>query len=354
MSFFSLKTFIQVSTLVSIVSGGSVYITDLPAYSSLAPCASSAVSYVVQALTEGDCPAGVTALESCACTKDSNSAVVSSSIASNVLYNCGATATDDITSASLVFDGYCNQGAAATTAAPSPTLVTDYITDLSAYSNLAPCATSAVSEVVQGLTNYDCPPGASALASCACTKNQNSLAASESINSQIYEYCGSTHTEDVTSAQAVFAGYCNLGNGITSFPVATPLAGDVTYYITDMPIFASLGPCAASAVSEVVMGATNYDCGASPAALVSCICVKDQNSLDISQSIVSEVTEECGTTASADVSSAIVVLDSYCSAGNGLITPSGITVSGKIFSVYNCVLYARSVPFPGPQSIDLK
>lgn len=82
-----------------------VYITDLPAFSSLAPCAQYAISYEVQGLTESACPQGVTALASCACSKNNNAASVASEIASSVLGYCSSTATEDVASASAVFNG---------------------------------------------------------------------------------------------------------------------------------------------------------------------------------------------------------------------------------------------------------
>lgn len=306
-----------------------VYVTDLNEFSSLAPCAASAVSYAVQSLTNTKCPALVTALESCACSKDQIPAAVATAISSSVLYSCGTTATDDVASASKVFDRYCNQDAVVTTAAPSPTLVSQYITELAAFQSLAPCAASAVSYAVLSLTNYQCPPGASALASCACSKNQNSLAASGRINSEVRYSCGTTNTEDITSAQAVFAGYCGMAAGKTSFPVASTLAGSLTYYITDLPMYSSLAKCAASAVSYAVQSQTYDSCPKAPAILASCVCVKDQNTLAVSKSIVSDVSYYCGSTATQDISSALAVFAYYCSAGQGLITAAGVTASGK-------------------------
>ncbi len=254
---------------------------------------------------------------------------MSSSVASNVLSYCGSTASEDVASASVVFNAYCNQDAPVTTAPPGSNAVSLYITDIAAYNDLAPCAGSGLSYVVQSLTYNKCPPGASALASCACSKNQNSLAASASINRNVESYCGTIHSEDVASAQAVFSGYCGLANGTSSFPTTSNLAGDVTYYITDLPQYSSLASCAQSAVSYPVLSQTYKDCPAAPKALVSCACVKDQNSLEISGRINSQVSSYCGNTASADVSSALAVFDFYCSAGKGLATPKGVTASGK-------------------------
>jgi uncharacterized protein with beta-barrel porin domain len=121
---------------------------------------------VVQGLTGEKCPASVTALESCACTKDQNSAAVVASIASNVQENCGNTASEDVASATVVFSAYCNQQNAVTL--PTGVPVTQYITDLPAYSDLGGCASDAVSYVVQGLTGERCPAAASLLVSYLC------------------------------------------------------------------------------------------------------------------------------------------------------------------------------------------
>ncbi len=59
------EIFLPLAALVTTASSaGLVYITDLPVFKGLAPCASSAVSYAVQSLTYNKCPPGVTALES--------------------------------------------------------------------------------------------------------------------------------------------------------------------------------------------------------------------------------------------------------------------------------------------------
>ena len=80
------------------------------------------------------------------------------------------------------------------------------------------------------------------------------------------------------------------------------------------------------------MGQTLYDCNAAPLALVSCACMKDQNSGALVSSITNQVGESCGSTATADVSSALAVFANYCSAGKGLTTPKGVTASGKMAS----------------------
>ncbi|KAE9380440.1 hypothetical protein N431DRAFT_395306 [Stipitochalara longipes BDJ] len=320
-------SFSQLAAYIVGVSSGTVYITDLPIFSALAPCAGSAVSYVVQGLTEESCAPSVTALESCACTQDHNSAAIVGRISTNVLDYCGSTAADDVTSADFVFSAYCNQAAAVTIPTGGP--VTQYITDLPAFANLGGCAQSAISYAVQPLTGSICPPAASLLASCACIKDQNSLYISEKINTYIGQMCGTTHTEDSTSAQAVFSGYCGMEAGTTAFPSPSYLPGDVTYYITDLPSYSSLATCAQFAVSYPVMplGNDGGDCPSAPLGFVSCACVKDQNSQALTSAIISQAKEQCGTTADSDVSSALGVFAYYCSAGKGLVTPTGVTAS---------------------------
>lgn len=315
---------------VAAVLGSVSDITDLAIFSSLAPCAASAVSAVVEDLTALQCPTGVTALQSCACTQDNNSAAVATTIANSILSDfCASTASDDVSSASVVFSYYCNQAGAAPSFSNAAASVSQYITDLAAYSALAPCAYLGLSNAVQDLTNALCPTGQAALASCACSKDLNSLVVTNSISSQVFDGCGSTHSADVSSAEAVFAGYCGLAAGTTSFPTASALPGHLTYYVTDLPQFSSLAPCAASAVSAAILGQTSDYCPPDPSDLVSCVCVKDSNSLSISRYLSSQVKDFCDSTASEDVSSGIALLNFYCSAGEGLVTPTGITNSGK-------------------------
>jgi hypothetical protein len=227
--------FLKLSMVISgTIAVDIVYITDLPAFSLLAPCAAGAVSEAVQGLTENLCPGAVTALEYCACTQDQKSAQIASTISSQVLNTCSSTASDDVHSASAVFSVYCNQGENSAPFPPITNGVTQYISDLPAYTDLGPCAGDALSNVLAELTELRCPPAASALVSCACLKNQNSLLVSENINTQVLNSCASTHTQDVSSAQAVFAGYCGLNNGTSSFPTISQLPGSLTYYITAM------------------------------------------------------------------------------------------------------------------------
>src|SRR5271170_8007692 len=77
MKFSSLEFTVELAAVTTVAAFNIVYVTDLPANSALAPCAQAALSSAVQALTDNDCPAPATALESSASTKDQNSASIS-------------------------------------------------------------------------------------------------------------------------------------------------------------------------------------------------------------------------------------------------------------------------------------
>ncbi|KAI1777156.1 hypothetical protein F4818DRAFT_409404 [Hypoxylon cercidicola] len=302
-----------------------VYVTDLSIFTVLAPCAASAISVNVQAQTNDNCPEAVTDLQSCVCTKNSNFASISTDISSSVSYSCGSTASEDQASAASVFEAYCNQ--ASITPFPTPeNPVTQYITDFPAWQELAPCAASGLSYIVQSMTYDLCPEEPSLLATCVCSKNQNSLLASQGINTSVRYSC-SSRTADIESAQAVFAGYCGLVQGTTSFPSTSNPPGDMTYYITAMSEYSALAPCAQSAVSYGVLSQTYDLCPEGPQALASCACLKSGMSGFVSNDLSSDVKYYCDSTATEDVSSALQVFDLYCSAAKGLVTPAGITES---------------------------
>ncbi|KAI0593550.1 hypothetical protein F4775DRAFT_577532 [Biscogniauxia sp. FL1348] len=302
-----------------------VYITDLAIFTDLPPCAATAVSLNVQSQTDENCPEAVTDLQSCVCTKNNNFASISTAISSSVSFSCGSTASDDQTSAASVFSVYCNKASATTF--PSPSFpVTQYITDLPGWGELAYCARSGLSAVVQGMTWDLCPEEPTLLAPCVCTKNQNSLLVSQKINSSV-KYACSSHTMDIASAQALFSGYCGLGNGTSSFPETTDPPGDMTYYISAMPEYNSLARCAQTAVSYGVLYQTADLCPAGPQALASCACLRDDMSKVITSIITSDVKVYCDDLASEDVTSALSVYEMYCSAAKGLVTPSGVTQS---------------------------
>lgn len=320
-------TALVASSLLTTAMAQSIYqIADIPIYSALAPCAMSAVSYAVNYLTNSKCPEG-TAFQSCACTKQGNSGSVRVDITSSVKYSCGATATEDLASATLVFDQYCNQASGLSTPGGGNTAVSQGITDIGFFADLAPCAASAVSYAVDTMTNHKCQKNLPMLHSCVCTKNQNSFLVSSYIQSNVQYSCGASASADITSALALFAGWCKLADGTTDFPSTSNLGGALSYYIMDLPDYQALAGCAKSAVSYGAFTMTNYLCPKYPGALASCICDKNANSGYVSSIITSNVKYRCDNTATEDITSALAVLNQYCSAAKGEVTVAGITAS---------------------------
>lgn len=309
---------------VSVATAVELYVTELAVFSDLVPCAKAAVSGVIDYQTVSSCPEQEGAdLRSCICSKraGANLFTVSNSISLSVSYTCGSTATDDQASAATVLSAYCKQDLITSFPSPSYT-VSDYIVDLSAYHDLAPCAQSGVSAAVLGLTWDQCQEDASLLATCACKKNDNSQSVSEQVKSSIDFYC-SGHKADVRSGQAVFAGYCGLVDGTTSFPETTDPPGDVTYQITDLREFKSLASCAQMPVSYYVLHQTDDLCPSGAKALASCACLRSEMTASISSLITSDVRYYCSS-AAEDISSALDVWNLYCSAAKGLTTPAGV------------------------------
>ncbi|KAF4997540.1 hypothetical protein FDECE_12070 [Fusarium decemcellulare] len=187
-----------------------------------------------------------------------------------------------------------------------------YLTDLPLYSSL---------------TEYLCPPEPTALAPCACDKNQNSLRISQSINSVVGQGCLS-NKDDVKSAQAMFAAYCGMNSGTTSFPTTTLPPGDMSYYVTNLPQYASLDTCAQLCVDIAAMYQTTSFCANNgPEALASCLCLKTSVSKTVSSELTWQIRNHCHTNMLDNLSSANAVLDYYCSAARGAVTATGISVS---------------------------
>ncbi|KAK4103287.1 hypothetical protein N658DRAFT_494616 [Parathielavia hyrcaniae] len=296
------------------------YVTDMPIYSALAPCAQSAISYAVMSNTYSVCPEGAAELQSCVCTKNKNLASVSSRIATSVSYSCGDAASHDQSSVQTVLSAYCDP--TATITLPTPTAVQVFITEIAEFSYMAECAQSGLKYAVASMTNTFCPTDAPALADCACNKNKNSAMVSSVINSRVKSSCSGI-LPDITSAQAMFAAYCGLNAGTSAFPVPSPPPGDMSYYITDLPQYSSLAKCAQVGLSYVVQWQTSL-CPSGPQALASCACLKDGIPSMLSKSITSSVKYDCDSTAVDDVLSAIDVYNFYCSAAAGSATATGV------------------------------
>ncbi|KAK3316298.1 hypothetical protein B0H66DRAFT_290483 [Apodospora peruviana] len=332
--------------LASALAADIVYVTDLTIFTSLAPCAAYAISKNIQYQTYNKCPEAVTDLQACVCTKNNNFASISADISSDVSSSCGSTASEDQASAQTVLTAYCNQDKIPSFPTPA-TPVSAYITDIPEFSYLAPCAASAVSYAINSMSYDNCPSDAPLLATCVCNKNQNSLVVSQIINTSA-KYSCSGHTADISSAQAMFRAYCNLNNGTSSFPPPALPPGDMTYYITDLPKYSSLAPCAYNALSYAVQYQSYSMCPEGPMALASCACLKEGVASDILSSLTSSVKYNCGTPGTDDISSAVAVFDFYCSAAKAEVTAAGVTNS--VSQTYKTPTGGTGGVFGGPQA----
>jgi hypothetical protein len=161
----------------------SFYLTQFPAIATLAPCASRGFINAANPLaSECNTLQAPTAFASCACLKDQNSLSLSKQIVSQVTYNCGQTATQDVTSAVGVFSAYC----ASIQAKPKTAMIQRLtLTSLPSLTNLltaltlAPCAATGLSVAIGWMTT-DVPILANPTqqAGGACVKNNNSAAIS--------------------------------------------------------------------------------------------------------------------------------------------------------------------------------
>lgn len=89
----------------------------------------------------------------------------------------------------------------------------------------------------------------SELQSCVCTKDNNHDAISTQLSSSISYSCGSTASEDLTSANIVYSAYCTPDE---DFDLPTPTTNIMSQMVTDRPEVNILARCAQSALSYAV------------------------------------------------------------------------------------------------------
>ncbi|KAK1573880.1 uncharacterized protein LY79DRAFT_593674 [Colletotrichum navitas] len=186
-----------------------------------------------------------------------------------------------------------------------------YVTDLSIYTLLAPCAQTALSYNIFTQTYSACGEAPTDLQSCICTKNNNLAAVSTSVSKPISYSCGSTASEDQTSAAAVLSQYCNPDATVA---FATPTTNIVTKYATDIAEFSNMAPCAQSGVSYALSSMTSL-CPEPASLMAPCICTRNDNSARVSRSVASLVRYSCSN--AADVTSGLAFYDAYCAMNKG-------------------------------------
>lgn len=126
----------------------------------------------------------------------------------------------------------------------------------------APCASDAISYNIATLTyGTVCGDSETELQSCACSDTERFTSITSSISRDIRVSCGTTATDDQSSASSVLAKYCNQDLTIT---FSTPTKNVVQAYITDLSQINYLPQCAQSALSEAVMGDVRIDLNPSP------------------------------------------------------------------------------------------
>ncbi|EGX87979.1 hypothetical protein CCM_09115 [Cordyceps militaris CM01] len=308
------------------VRGDVPFITELDIYSQLAPCVTSAVANAY--LWEQDttaCGSEPTKLQSCVCTNTAELGKMSVSIRSAVSSRCGTDADADQTSAARLLDKYCHPDSTITFATPTTNIIPGVMSDVAAISSLPPCVQSGLSAVVNAAPYEGCPTVANMWAPCACSKKNIVDQIRSSLGQQVRSSC--SNADDVTLASNFYTQFCAMNEGTTSFAAMPGPPGDMTYYITALPQFASLRACAQSGVIQAVMSQSSYLCASGPQALASCVCLKSGILGKASQTLTSSVKYNCDNTALADVASAAAVLDYYCQAAQNKVVA---TVSQSI------------------------
>ncbi|CAM1505771.1 Fc.00g114080.m01.CDS01 [Cosmosporella sp. VM-42] len=197
-----------------------------------------------------------------------------------------------------------------------------YVTDLEIYTLLAPCAASAISADVFAATyTTGCGDDEKALQSCVCSSADLSKSVWSSISSDLTWSCGSSATDDFSSASQMMDLYCDQALSIT-FP--TPTKNVVNAYITDLPQLDYLPPCAQSALSYAVMGAGYERCPEAAQLYAPCVCSKEDLVSSVSETIRSSVKYSCSN--NDDVTSAYKFYNEYCAMNEGttsFATPDG-------------------------------
>ncbi|KAL5600916.1 hypothetical protein BROUX41_005751 [Berkeleyomyces rouxiae] len=186
----------------------------------------------------------------------------------------------------------------------------NYAGSLTLYDALAPCAQSAISQVINNYA-YSCTGGeaASDVQSCICTQSVNSASVSSLVSNSALWTCGYSATDDVKSASIVLDEYCTPGK-VHSLPALGTGRGVVTQYPIDLEAFRNLGHCAQSVFSGVAGHYSASLCAPAASDVAPCMCSKNQNSADISQSMASSIRESCDS--SDDINSAQDVFQGYC------------------------------------------
>jgi hypothetical protein len=235
------------------VAADIAYVGDLKLFTSLAPCAASAIGNNIGSVSysTSQCAGDETQLHSCVCSHTADFQAISSAISSDISSACSVTGdnTDDYSSASQVLKKYCSPDSQIAFSEPEHKVYA-FITELSEITYLPNCGISAVSSAVSSVGYYRCPLDATLFAPCVCGKPGVVDLVTQTLSQMARSSC--SNAEDASSAQNFFDEYCAMTAGTSEFAGPKEPPGDMTYYITDMPQYTSLRKCAQDALSEVV------------------------------------------------------------------------------------------------------
>lgn len=187
-------------------------------------------------------------------------------------------------------------------------------------------------------------------APCICSKRDAVDRVQETLTSSVKYSC--SNTEDVTAARNFYSEYCDMNNGTTSFAKPAGPPGDSTFFgsiykksrltsVSDLPhhrfdavqVIEQLravrrykccftGNSAHNVSMSTILKSGQQSssfCGSGPRALASCVCIKSGMSSRVSSSLTSNVKYYCDNTATQHVSSALEVLEYYCSAAENVV-----------------------------------
>ncbi|KAM5341606.1 hypothetical protein ACJ41O_014637 [Fusarium nematophilum] len=188
-----------------------------------------------------------------------------------------------------------------------------FVTDLEIFTFLAPCASSAISyNVAMQTYSTMCGDSETELQECICSNTARFDDVAASISSDVTYGCGSSATDDLSSATRVMEQYCNQD---TTLSFSSPTVNVVEAYITDLPELGYLPPCAQSALSYAVIGAAYSRCPEPAELNAPCVCSKEAVVSDISETIRSSVKYSCSN--NEDVTSAYNFYDQFCAMNEG-------------------------------------
>ncbi|KAF4435306.1 hypothetical protein F53441_13539 [Fusarium austroafricanum] len=155
-----------------------------------------------------------------------------------------------------------------------------------------------------------CGDSETELQKCICSTRMHEVASS--ISTDIKYSCGSSATEDLSSASKLMQKYCNQEEHVTFF---SPTKNIVEAYVTDLPELSYLPPCAQSGLSYAMIGVGSSRCPEAAELNAPCVCNKKDVVRDITSTLRSAVKYSCSN--NGDVTSAEHFYNEFCLMNDG-------------------------------------